>query len=156
MAVIEVLKRGLKFSAQFRTDNGRIDKIAGTFDSQQEAKRKLLAWKQQVNRASIKMMPITPLPDPIEDLEDIHPDTVFDEYEDENLHAQGNGDEGVDDEDDDDEDDGDSLYTVGELMEYLKVDLIEIGESWGVDTNGTKKDIAQRIVNAQNDDIEDR
>jgi len=51
MAVIEITKRGKKFQAQFRTDDGRIDKIAGSWATQQEAKRDLLNWKQQVNRA---------------------------------------------------------------------------------------------------------
>ena len=130
MAVIEILKRGNKFYAQMRTDDGRIDKIAGSWDSQKQAQRGLLNWKSQVNRASIKVLPISPLP----------PRSTG--SSDESLHGS------------------DSQYSVDELMDLLKPELIKRAESMGVevDSKDTKAVIAQNIVNAQteaNDPIGD-
>jgi hypothetical protein len=147
MAVIEILKRGKKFNAQFRTDDGCIDKIKGSWNSQQEAKRDMLAWQAQVKRSSIKVLPVKPLPEPEPEEEE---EGLVDPPDDENLHARTADQEVDDDEDDDDE--GDSLYTVGELMDMLKADLIELADSWELDSSGTKADIAQRIVDAQDEE----
>lgn len=127
MAVIEILKRGNKFRAQFRDDKGRVDAIAGiSEDTQQNAKRKCLSWKQQVNRASIKVVPFSPLP-------------PSEETSDESIHG------------------GDSAYTVEELMNKLKPALTKLALGLGVevDSNDTKAVIAQGIVDKQNEPDDD-
>lgn len=137
MARIEILKRGDKYRAQFRSDNGKIDSIAVVGDSQQDMNRKLLEWKAQVNRASIHTVPPKQKPEAKAPAE---------APEGEGLGSQAHA-----------EDDGahaanaanDSQYTVDELMDMKKVDLQELARSSDISDDGTKAEIAQRIVDSQ-------
>ena len=72
MARIEILQRGKRFTAQFRKDNGQIDAIAGSWESARQAARDLQAWKQQVNRASIKQIMPKAKPEPVADAHRAH------------------------------------------------------------------------------------
>jgi hypothetical protein len=142
MANVEIYQDGNVYRARLRTNDGRIDAIAGSQPTCREMAKYVEEWKRQV-KASATIHVISSAPGPDKDetstghLDHIDADAP-------NYEADNEVEDEIEDEVEDD---------AMKSAEYLvsnssKAELIAMADGLGLDTSGTKADIAQRICEA--------
>jgi len=179
MAKIEIYQDGDVYRARLRTNDGRIDAIAGTRPTCREMAKFVDDWKRQV-KASATVHFVSSGDGDSEANDDADAPNYESDNEEENEQEQeeggapqeegtGSGEEevgeeagqgvqddeetgedGDDDEDSDDDEEGDDISVEDLVANNTKSELIGLCEAAGLETNGNKAELATRICDSRN------